>query len=110
MYKGDVSDHEPAGEGSSPVIDAAAYSGGMRVASIGVDHLREALQRDDQFVWLGLYEPDQELLQHIQQQCGLHDLAVEDAYKAHQRPKLEVYGNSLFVVLRTAHRSGPAEW
>jgi magnesium transporter len=106
VYKGDVSDHEAAGEGSSPVIDAAAYSDGMRVASIGVDHLREALQRDDQFVWLGLYEPDQELLRHIQQQCGLHDLAVEDAYKAHQRPKLEVYGNSLFVVLRTAHRSG----
>jgi magnesium transporter len=98
-------EHELGTQSQTPVIDAAAYSGGIRVASIGIDGLREALQREDQFVWLGLYEPDEELLRHIQAQCGLHDLAVEDAYKAHQRPKLEVYGNSLFVVLRTAHRS-----
>jgi magnesium transporter len=104
-----MSDTELILQAPSQVIDAAAYCGGVRVASIGIDSLRDALQRDDQFVWLGLYEPDESLLKHIQEQCGLHDLAVEDAYKAHQRPKLEVYGNSLFVVLRTAHRSGPGQ-
>lgn len=62
------------------------------------------MTRDDQFVWLGLYNPDQRLLRRVQQQFGLHDLAIEDAYDAHQRPKVELYEDSLFVVLRTAHR------
>src|SRR5205823_5425952 len=54
-------------------------------------------------VWVGLHEPDDEMLAEIQQEFSLHDLAVEDAARAHQRPKLERYGNSVFVVLRTAH-------
>jgi magnesium transporter len=87
---------------SAPVIDAAAYSGGVRVADLGLEQIREALTRSDQFVWIGLYEPDQALLRQVQQQCRLHDLAIEDAYNAHQRPKLEQYEDSLFVVLRTA--------
>jgi magnesium transporter len=87
---------------SAPVIDAAAYSGGVRVANLGIDEIRSALSRSDQFVWIGLYEPDRELLQQVQQQVGLHDLAIEDAYNAHQRPKLEQYEDSLFLVLRTA--------
>ncbi len=94
--------HLPA---AGPVIGAAAYCGGTRVADLSVDGLRAALMRDDQFVWLGLYEPDETLLRQVQHECGLHDLAVEDAYKAHQRPKLELYEDSLFVVLRTAHHS-----
>jgi magnesium transporter len=87
---------------SEPVIDAAAYSGGVRVADLRLDQIRDALTRNDQFVWIGLYEPDQALLRQVQQQCRLHDLAIEDAYNAHQRPKLEQYEDSLFVVLRTA--------
>ncbi len=51
---------------------------------------------------MGLVEPEQDLLRRVQQQFHLHDLAIEDAYNAHQRPKLEQYDNSLFVVLRTA--------
>jgi magnesium transporter len=90
---------------SAPIIDCAAYAGGQRVANLGLDQIREALNRDDQFVWLGLYEPDQAMLRRVQQQFGLHDLAIEDAYNAHQRPKLELYEDSLFVVLRTAHLS-----
>jgi magnesium transporter len=86
----------------APIIDAAAYAGGVRVADLSVDQFRTALDRTDQFVWLGLYEPDRATLSEVQRQCGLHDLAVEDAYKAHQRPKLEVYADSVFVVLRTA--------
>lgn len=87
---------------SGPVVGAAAYSAGVRVAELGIGQIRSALVRDDQFVWIGLFEPDQVVLQQVQAQCGLHDLAVEDAYKAHQRPKVELYDNSLFVVLRTA--------
>src|SRR6187200_2554424 len=89
----------------APVIDCAAYCGGARVADLGIDQIRPALSRDHQFVWLGLYEPEQDVLREVQQQFGLHDLAIEDAYNAHQRPKLELYENSVFVVLRTAHMS-----
>jgi magnesium transporter len=87
----------------APVIDCAAYCGGVRVADVGIEQIRGALEREDQFVWLGLYEPEEETLRAVPQQFGLHDLAVEDAYNAHQRPKLELYEDSVFVVLRTAH-------
>jgi magnesium transporter len=89
---------------SAPVIDCAAYLGGRRAANLTVDQLRDAVQDTRQFVWLGLYEPDHALLRRVQAQLGLHDLAIEDAVNAHQRPKLELYENSLFVVLRTAQR------
>lgn len=88
---------------AAPLIDAAAYSAGVRVADLALGQIRAALNRQDQFVWIGLYEPDQAVLRQVQQQTGLHDLAIEDAYNAHQRPKLEQYEDSLFVVLRTAH-------
>jgi magnesium transporter len=89
--------------GSTTVIDCAAYCGGVRVADVGIGQIRGALEESDKFVWLGLYEPEKDILRAVQQQFGLHDLAIEDAYNAHQRPKLELYENSLFVVLRTAH-------
>jgi len=88
---------------SAPVIDCAAYRGGVRVTNVGIDQIRGALERDDQFVWLGLYEPEEDILRAVQREFGLHDLAVEDAYNAHQRPKLELYEDCVFVVLRTAH-------
>jgi magnesium transporter len=90
---------------SAPVIDCAAYARGARVADVGIEQIPTALARSDAFVWLGLYEPDQALLSKIQLQFGLHDLAVEDAVKAHQRPKLERYEDSLFIVLRTVQRA-----
>jgi magnesium transporter len=95
----------PPAASPAPVIDCAAYCSGARVADLGIDQIRPALSRDDQFVWLGLYEPEQDVLREVQQQFGLHDLAIEDAYNAHQRPKLELNEDSLFVVLRTAHMS-----
>jgi magnesium transporter len=96
-------------EASTPisgVINCAAYAGGIRVADVPVDEIGRALSHPDQFVWLGLYEPEEELLRVVQKQFHLHDLAIEDAYSAHQRPKLEAYEDSLFVVLRTAQRTG----
>jgi magnesium transporter len=87
---------------SAPVIDCAAYSRGTRARALTVDQIQSALAQEDQFVWIGLYEPDQSLLRQVQQQFGLHDLAIEDAINAHQRPKLELYEDSVFVVMRTA--------
>jgi magnesium transporter len=84
------------------VINCAAYHAGCRVAEIDLDQMREVDSSDGRFVWIGLHEPDEPLLRAVQQRFGLHDLAIEDALSAHQRPKLEIYGDSLFLVLRTA--------
>ncbi|HEX2726150.1 MAG TPA: magnesium/cobalt transporter CorA [Beijerinckiaceae bacterium] len=88
------------------VIDCALYEGGRRVATIDLDEAAPPEPGSGRFVWIGLHEPDQELLRKVQRRFGLHDLAVEDAHRAHQRPKLEVYGESLFVVVRTVQLQG----
>jgi magnesium transporter len=85
------------------VVNSAAYAGGLRVGEVAIQDISEILKQPDRFVWIGLHEPDAELLAEVQQEFSLHDLAIEDAARAHQRPKLERYGESLFVVLRTAH-------
>jgi magnesium transporter len=90
----------------SGVINCAAYVAGVRAEEVPVDAILDTLRKADRFVWLGLYEPHADLLRRVQRQFNLHDLAVEDAYHAHQRPKLEQYENSLFVVLRTAQHVG----
>ena len=84
------------------VINCAAYQGGCRIADIDLDQARKVDTSDGGFVWIGLHEPDQALLHTVQQRFGLHDLAVEDALRAHQRPKLEIYGDTLFILVRTA--------
>jgi len=91
------------------VVNAAAYAGGHKVRDISVSEIGDVLRQPDQFVWIGVQEPDEALLQSLQQAFGLHDLAVEDALRAHQRPKLEEYGDSLFVVLRTAQLAGDGD-
>ena len=84
------------------IVAAFAYRCGHRVAEIQLgDSAAWARERGD-FVWIGFHEPTELDLRTLQQQFGLHELAVEDALSAHQVPKLEVYGESLFVVLRTA--------
>jgi len=84
------------------VINSVAYAEGRRVGDIAIPDISEVLKRPEVFVWLGLHDPSPELLREIQNEFGLHDLAVEDAQLAHQRPKLEQYGDSIFVVLRPA--------
>jgi magnesium transporter len=86
----------------SGVVNCSAYAGGRKVADVAIQDISEVLKQGDRFVWIGLHEPDEELLREVQQEFGLHDLAIEDAHQAHQRPKLERYGDSLFVVMRTA--------
>src|SRR4051794_4978956 len=84
------------------VVAAAVYAGGRRVANIAVAEARAWSRRPGHVVWIGLLEPDDHLLRQVQAQFGLHDLAIEDARNAHQRPKLEQYGDAFFVVARTA--------
>jgi len=87
---------------SSGLVACAVYADGRRVAELTPEEIGQPIHRDEGFIWVGLYEPSQPLLQLVQQQFGLHDLAIEDAHRAHQRPKLEQYHDSLFVVIRTA--------
>jgi magnesium transporter len=87
-----------------PIVNCVAYCDGRRVGSVEIDEIGEVLKQDDRFIWIGLHEPTPELLTQVQQAFGLHELAIEDAFRAHQRPKIELYGESLFVVLRTAHK------
>jgi len=84
------------------VVDCALYRDGHRVRYVDVEELATLAGQEGCVVWLGLHEPDQELLGLIQAQLGLHELMIEDANHAHQRPKLEIYDNVLFLVLRTA--------
>lgn len=92
----------------SQVMGCAAYEDGRRVADLNIDELDRFEPRKGKgaFIWIGLHEPDEALLGKVQRRFNLHELAIEDAHRAHQRPKLEVYGDSLFIVLRTAQLIG----
>src|SRR5690242_6803043 len=83
------------------VINCAAYCDGHRVANVELDAVHDNLSQPGQFVWVGLHEPSTTMLQKLQSEFGLHDLSIEDAHRAHQRPKIETYGETLFIVLRT---------
>lgn len=87
------------------IVWAVAYAGGRPVGEVAVADISEVLRQPGRFVWIALHEPDAALLRRMQEEFGLHELAVEDALRAHQRPKLERYGESIFVVLRTARRA-----
>jgi magnesium transporter len=97
-----------APEASSPehgtpgVVASSVYANGRRVAGISIDDAGDWAHKEGHVVWIGLLEPDAELLHRVRNQFSLHHLAIEDAEHAHQRPKLEQYGEALFVVARTA--------
>jgi magnesium transporter len=63
----------------------------------------ELARGDGEFVWIGLHQPEQQELERLSELFGLHELALEDAARAHQRPKVEDYDTGYFIVLRTAH-------
>ncbi|MFC4853875.1 magnesium/cobalt transporter CorA [Actinophytocola glycyrrhizae] len=85
------------------VVDCGVYVDGERLPGqwSPVDAITEVRRRREGFVWIGLYEPGEEQLQGIAEVFGLHELAVEDAVTAHQRPKLDRYEETLFMVLKT---------
>lgn len=84
------------------LVNCAAYSEGRRIANVEINEISEVLKQTDRFVWIGLHEPEPEMLNKVQKEFSLHDLAIEDALSAHQRPKFETYGDTMFIVLRTA--------
>jgi magnesium transporter len=105
---GSGSDHSEA------IVDCAAYIGGTRVRECGDPAAAiERVRADGRgFVWIGLHEPDAQEMEFLAKLFGLHELAVEDAVQAYQRPKLEAYDNSLFLILKTVayveHTAGHA--
>jgi len=84
------------------IVDSISFRDGKRLGAIALDDVSGLIAQPGTFVWLGLHEPDDALLRKIQEAFGLHDLAIEDAHHAHQRPKIESYSDSLFIVLKTA--------
>jgi magnesium transporter len=87
---------------SEGIVAASVYVEGRRVTNIAIDEASSWRSRPGHVVWIGLHEPDMALLTSVQRQFQLHDLAIEDADHAHQRPKIEQYGDGLFIVARTA--------
>ncbi len=83
------------------VVNCAIYQGGRKLSDLDINNTDEMKVSAGQLIWIGLLEPSQQMLLPLQRQFGLHELAVEDAYRAHQRPKLEVYGDTVFVVMKT---------
>jgi magnesium transporter len=84
------------------VVASSVYAKGRHIADISIDEVGQWSKRPGHVVWIGLFEPPPSLLRRLKEQLELHPLAIEDAEKAHQHPKIEQYGNSLFVVVRTA--------
>ncbi|HVE46318.1 MAG TPA: magnesium/cobalt transporter CorA [Acidimicrobiales bacterium] len=93
------------------IVDCAVYESGVRMErELELDHALEASRANpDSFVWIGLAEPDAAEFGRVAEEFNLHPLAVEDAIHAHQRPKLEMYGPMMFVVLKAAAYVGHDE-
>jgi magnesium transporter len=89
------------------LVNCVAYQEGRRIAHIEASEIRAYVSRPECFVWVALFEPSPEELDGMQEEFGLHELAVEDARHGHQRPKIEEYGESLFAVLHTVELAGP---
>jgi magnesium transporter len=92
------------------IVDSAVYEDGRRRnGNVDVHDAMEACREQDCFTWIGLYEPTEREFDSIRSEFDLHPLAVEDAIHAHQRPKLEVFDDMVFIVLKTARYVDPTE-
>jgi magnesium transporter len=92
------------------IVDSAVYENGhRRDGDLRVHEAMEACRKPNAFTWIGLFEPSEEEFESIRSEFALHPLAVEDAIHAHERPKLEVYGDMVFIVLKTARYVDPSE-
>ena len=83
------------------LLNCVAYEDGQKLADIPVEEISDYMEKPETFVWVALNEATPEELTTMQHEFGLHELAVEDASRGHQRPKIEEYGDSLFVVVKT---------
>ncbi|CAA9554315.1 MAG: Magnesium and cobalt transport protein CorA [uncultured Thermomicrobiales bacterium] len=85
------------------IVDSAIYVDGRRAEAPGsLEETYEACREAGGVAWIGLFRPTEGEFGRVAEEFGFHELAVEDAIRAHQRPKLERYGDTLFVVLRAA--------
>ncbi|TDC48195.1 magnesium and cobalt transport protein CorA [Jiangella ureilytica] len=107
--RGSTVTDDPAGEPEvrepmSSIVDAALYRDGKRISSPSslAETYRQLRTDSEAMAWIGLYKPNDAELMSLADEFDLHELAIEDAMEAHQRPKLERYGETLFVVLRAA--------
>jgi magnesium transporter len=92
------------------IVNCAVYDDGRRlVRDLSIEDAWKACGTGNTFVWIGLYEPTPAEFSDVRRVLPLHELAVEDAINAHQRPKAEVYGDSLFVVLKSVRYVDPDE-
>jgi len=94
----------PAASNPTCVINCVHYDDQGKRHDIALDAISDVIASKNGFVWVGLYDPADAVLLKLQEEFCLHDLAIDDARNAHQRPKVEAYGNSLFVVVTTAQR------
>ncbi len=86
------------------IVNCVAYQNGRKLADIPVSEISNYIARPDCFVWVAVKDPEPNELAVMQEEFGLHELAVEDAQHGHQRPKIEEYDGSLFVVLHLIER------
>ncbi|MEX1125261.1 MAG: magnesium and cobalt transport protein CorA [Acidimicrobiia bacterium] len=92
------------------IVDAAIYKDGRRLDEpFDFEHASQLRGDPDTYAWVGLYEPTEEEFEAARMAFDLHELAVDDAVKAHQRPKLETYGQTLFGVTKPARYVDPVE-
>jgi magnesium transporter len=84
------------------IVDSAIYVDGHRSAPCSLGEMQEACRVRGGFAWIGPHDPTQEEFDSVAGEFGLHELAVRDAVKIHQRPKIERYGELIFVVLKSA--------
>src|SRR5689334_25262046 len=87
------------------LVSCVAYENGVKLADIAVTEISDWVHRPHCLVWVALFEPTLEELDEMAEEFGLHELAVEDARKGHQRPKIEEYGDSLFAVLQPVEKA-----
>ena len=87
------------------VIAAAVYNAGKKITDITPDESSAWAQKPGHFVWMGLEQPDAQQLADLQRQFHLHELAIEDALEQHSRPKLETFGDALFIVIYSPIRT-----
>jgi magnesium transporter len=84
------------------IVDSAIYVDGRRSGPYPLEEIHEACRKTGGYAWVNLYEPTEEEFASVASEFGLHELAVKEAIKPHQRPRIEHYGDSLFVVLKAA--------
>lgn len=88
------------------IVNCVAYDRGQKLSDIPLADVRAHLAKKDYFVWVALKDPEPEELATLQAEFGLHELAIEDAQKGHQRPKIDEYGSSLFIVMHLIEPEG----